>query len=124
MGKNLGQTWRRGTLAKKPETNFKDNKVRPFLKSLPNTWFFKTNERAVRGIPDFILCINGMFVAIELKKDKASEPDELQKFTLKKIKDAKGISFVTCPEDWLVHSKVLTKLAGNSTLMERGSYEN
>jgi hypothetical protein len=91
----------------KPETLFK-NRVRKDLEALKKTWFVKINQVALRGIPDFLLCVNGFFVALELKKDVASSPDELQLYNLKQIKKkARGISFVAHPENW---PEVLAKI--------------
>jgi len=73
-------------------------KVIKYLKSLPNTWFFKVwgggYQRA--GIPDLICCINGVFIAIELKGDKG-RPTELQKMNIRNINAAGGIGVILYP---------------------------
>lgn len=70
-------------------------KVIKFLKSLPNTWFFKVwgggFQRA--GIPDLICCINVVFIAIELKGDNG-KPTELQKMNIRNINAAGGIGII------------------------------
>lgn len=81
-----------------PETRFK-NRVLGELKTLPNAWFFKTQERARRGVPDIILCLNGVFVALELKTD-TGKLDKLQDITLKKIAAANGVSCSVSPATW------------------------
>ena len=45
------------------------------------------------GVPDFLCCVNGMFVAIEAKAGKG-ETTALQEKNLKSIKDAGGIPLV------------------------------
>jgi hypothetical protein len=73
-------------------------KVIKYLNTLPNTWFFKVwgggFQRA--GIPDLILCIKGVFIAIELKGDDG-KPTELQKLNIKEINTAGGIGIILYP---------------------------
>lgn len=89
--------------------------IDPFLKGLPNTWFKKMQEVSKRGIPDYILCINGLFVGMEVKIDKKNA-DPLQTWNLEHIELAKGISIVAKPSNWERISKVLTILSGESNL--------
>lgn len=97
-------------MSKKPETNFKE-RITPYLKKLERTWFVKTQMIAVCGIPDFLLCVNGQFVAIELKKDEHEEPSKLQSWVLRKIIAAGGIGLVVYPRNWNAIHKILVKLA-------------
>lgn len=84
----------------KHETKFK-KKVLEDLKTLKNAWFFKANEVSVRGIPDVILCLNGLFVAIELKKDSLETADPLQTYNGEKIvQKGKGIFYLASPDTW------------------------
>lgn len=69
------------------------------LASIPNIWCEKIQQVGKRGTPDILACVNGKFVAIELKKDDKSLPDKLQQHKLKKIVKAGGVSFVACPEN-------------------------
>jgi hypothetical protein len=85
-------------MAEKAETRFK-NKVRADLASLKNTWFVKIQQQTIRGTPDFLLCVNGVFVAIELKTAKG-KLDRLQEFNLDQIIKARGISIVATPKMW------------------------
>jgi len=63
------------------------------LKALPNTHFFKVADRFTSGISDIIGCVNGRFVAIELKVGY-NKPTALQKAFLKLIEKAGGVSGV------------------------------
>lgn len=81
------------------ETAFKKRAQRD-LRTIPGIWFFKTQEVCVRGIPDLIICLRGLFIAIELKKDEKSKPTELQKHILGLIEKAQGLAFVATPENW------------------------
>lgn len=86
-------------MSKKPETLFKE-KVFEDLKTISNCWFEKIQQVTIRGTPDVLCCVNGKFVALELKKDLKETPDPLQKYKLNKISKAGGHSYTTCPEDW------------------------
>lgn len=88
-----------GILAKLLEKHFQV-KVRRHLKLLPNTWFFKASERSLAGIPDVILCVNGMFIALELKRSLKSKATPLQLYCLELINKSKGIGIVATPENW------------------------
>lgn len=94
----------------KAETKFK-NYIRPKLNKLPNTWVVKIQQVALRGTPDFLLCVNGWFVALELKKDALEEPDPLQRHRLLNIVNSNGIAFVVYPENWEEIYAQLKKLA-------------
>lgn len=86
-------------MARKPETVFKD-RIRPQLDTLPNSWFVKIQQQTIRGTPDFIGCVNGHFVALELKHGIGAPIDALQNYMLLRIHNANGISFVVTPESW------------------------
>lgn len=58
---------------------------------------------ATLGIPDILGCVNGHFVALELKKDakevrKKRGRIKLQRHVLRAIKKAGGYAAVVCPE--------------------------
>jgi hypothetical protein len=55
--------------------------------------------------------VNGMFVALELKKDEDCKADALQKYNLEKINKSKGIGLVVSPENWNKVLKVIQILA-------------
>ena len=80
---------------KKPETLFKE-KIAKKLKE-KGVWFYKTNDKTARGIPDFIICANGKFIAIELKVGD-NKPTKLQEYQLNSIRQAKGVALVIYPE--------------------------
>jgi hypothetical protein len=90
-------------MARKPETVFKE-KVIAYLKKLPRTWYVVVDQRALRGTPDLICCINGHLVGIELKASISETHNsarfKLQQYNLDKIRKAKGFGFVIYPENW------------------------
>jgi len=98
-------------MAKKPETLFKE-KIRPQLDALKNSWWVKTQMRSIRGIPDLLGCVNGYFIALELKTDdKRSELAPLQGYILRKITKAGGIALEVTPETWDDTYQILRILA-------------
>lgn len=79
------------------ETQFKI-KVIKYLKSCPDIWFAKLDDRTHKGYPDIIGLIGnkrdqrGVFFAIELKV-KNNKPDPLQCYTLFRIQQTGGVAF-------------------------------
>jgi penicillin-binding protein-related factor A (putative recombinase) len=100
-------------MAKKPETLFKE-KVRKALDEIPNSFFEKIQQVSIRGTPDFVGCIDGMFIAIELKKSLKDKPDALQEYKLSKIAQSGGIGFVVAPENFKETYQVLLQMAGQA----------
>lgn len=100
-------------MSKKPETTFKEW-VRAKLERLPNTKVFKIQQVGIRGSPDFLMCVNGHFVAMELKKSDKEEPAALQTWNLNCVTNAGGISVVCYPENWAAVWQCLKEIAGKS----------
>lgn len=83
-------------MAKKPETLFKE-RVLKFLDTVPKCWVLKTQELSRRGVPDILMCLEGTFVALELKTD-GGKTDVLQHYELNQIRKAGGISATVSPK--------------------------
>lgn len=97
-------------MAKKPETIFKERVQKDLKREIKNGWFFKVQQRSLRGIPDVIGCVKGKFVAMELKVPRTKtqvKADPLQEWVLSKIILANGIAMVVTPMNW---QEVLTRL--------------
>ena len=64
------------------------------LKKTPNCFCWKTHGGmyGTAGIPDIIACINGRFVAFEVKTE-TGKLSKLQEITIQRIKEAKGKAF-------------------------------
>ena len=60
---------------------------------------FFANKYTKVGVPDILSCINGYFVAVEVKADRGT-PSELQLHTIKQIRDAGGFAFVLYPSGY------------------------
>lgn len=79
--------------------------VRKDLKCLKHCYFLKTQEVALRGIPDYFICLRGNFIALELKREDAQalnfqEKYPLQHYNIEQIKKAGGLAFVITPGNW------------------------
>ena len=84
----------------KPESIFQKRVLRD-LKSLPNCWVLKTQEKTRRGVPDILACYMGKFIALELKASEKSPIAPLQEFELGCINHAMGHAYIAYPENWI-----------------------
>ena len=78
-----------------------ENKIKAFLKQ-QNCWFLKYwggGQFTKSGVPDIIACVNGYFVAIEVKAP-TGKPSALQLYNLEQIKKSGGISILLYPKQW------------------------
>lgn len=94
---------------KKDETVFRHNKVLPFLKKLKNTVSLPIQQMGISGDPDFILCVRGLFIGLELKAE-GGKLSKLQAYKQKKIEKAEGLYIVANPENWPAVQACLYKL--------------
>lgn len=81
------------------EKNF-ENKIKKFLKE-NGCWFVKyfANRNTRAGVPDLLACVNGYFVAIEVK-GPTGKPSELQLWNVEQIRKAGGIAIVLYPDQF------------------------
>lgn len=79
------------------------------LATLPKSFFYKAQATSFRGVPDIVGCLNGLFVAIELKTN--SKLSKIQEYTLKQINYAGGVAIEAHPASWEVIFKALEKFA-------------
>ena len=88
-----------------------ENQIKNFLKSLPNTYYFKywAGPYSKSGIPDIIACVNGRFVAIEVKAENG-HPSELQKRNIRLIQESNGYACIVYPKDFAGLKKELIRL--------------
>ena len=75
------------------EKNF-ENKIKKFLKDR-GCWYVKyfANRNTRAGVPDILACVNGRFVAIEVKAENG-KPTELQKWNVEQIKKCGGLAVI------------------------------
>lgn len=81
------------------EKNF-ENKIKKYLKD-NGCYFVKffANSFTKTGVADVLACVNGYFVAIEVKADKG-KPSELQYYNQREVRKAGGISIIVYPNQW------------------------
>lgn len=83
---------------KKPETRLQD-KCLGYVKELEKNGqpIIAINQHGSafnsRGVPDILMCIKGIFVAVELKI-APNEPSDLQKHYIERIRSARGLAVV------------------------------
>nr|DAX52571.1 MAG TPA: Nuclease [Caudoviricetes sp.] len=72
-----------------------ENKIKKWLKD-KGYWYFKVHGSIYQpsGIPDILACINGKFVAIEVKRSEGGIISTLQKAQIEMIKKNGGIAGV------------------------------
>lgn len=77
-----------------------ENKIKSYLKERGH-WYVKffANSYTRRGIPDILTCVNGKFVAIEVKNE-TGRPSPLQIREINLIKDAGGIAVILKPNEF------------------------
>lgn len=95
-------------MPQKPETRFK-LKVRPLLEAIPHSCWEKIQQVAIRGTPDFIGCVNGKCVVIELKVGQ-NTVDLLQEYKLAKWNKAGAYSCEMHPGNYKVIIELLKEL--------------
>lgn len=92
------------------EKNF-ENKIKAFLRE-QGAWFIKYwagSKFTKDGIPDILACVNGYFVAIEVKASNG-RPSELQKHCVKEINKACGFAVILYPQDWELFKELVNHL--------------
>lgn len=73
-----------------------------------NGWFTKVWGGGYQksGIPDLILCVNGIFISCELKADKGSA-SLLQKMNTSRINKTRGIGIILYPDGFEEFKKIV-----------------
>ena len=97
-------------MPQKPETIFR-KKVRERLELIPNSFWESIQQKTICGTPDILGCINGVFVALELKS-RQGRLTPLQEYKLSQIRTAGGIGLCVHPmnlEEVLLSLKNISK---------------
>ena len=87
-----------------------EKKIKVYLKSI-GAYFIKTHgDRFSKvGTPDILACVNGHFVAVEVKAENG-KPSDLQLYHLEQIRKAGGHSFLLYPKDFEDFKKICENL--------------
>lgn len=83
----------------KDETRFA-KRVDAKLAKIPKSYWFTIQQTTICGDPDRIGVVNGIFVALELKRSRSAKRSELQTYKLAKINDAGGVGRFLYPENF------------------------
>lgn len=77
-----------------------ENKIKKYLKDKGCycVKYFGCNY-STSGTPDILACVNGYFVAIEVKA-QTGKPSELQLAKIRQIREAGGFAYVVYPSGW------------------------
>lgn len=83
-----------------PNGNTPEKRVENHIKAdlQANGWFsvkYFANALTSRGVPDILACVNGTFVAIEVKAPQHGAPTLLQLTNLQHIADAGGVAILS-----------------------------
>lgn len=77
-----------------------ENKIKRYLKERGCYRVkYHGNYFSENGTPDILACVNGYFIAIEVKADNG-HPSELQLVKINDIRKAGGFAYVTYPSGW------------------------
>jgi Holliday junction resolvase len=69
------------------------SKILKELKKIPGIYAHKNITTNRKGIPDIIMCVDGRYVALEVKRP-GGKPTELQKWNIEQIRQAGGTAEV------------------------------
>lgn len=79
---------------KTPEGYVKDD-IKKYLKSIGAYVFVPTQTGFGQQTLDILACVNGFFIAIEVKREGKVEPTPRQAVKIREISDAHGLAFTT-----------------------------
>lgn len=87
-------------MSNQPETNFRKRFEKTFDTYFPRAWRTKIQAGSIRGIPDLIVCEEGVFGAFELKMEQGNEGPQfpLQQRTMEWIQRSGGYASVVYPD--------------------------
>lgn len=68
-------------------------KVKEWLEIQSDIHFYKASDRYHKGVSDFILCVGGVFVGVELKADEGTASPH-QNLFIKQVRNAGGVAGV------------------------------
>jgi len=105
-------------MSKKEETIFKE-KILPELRKLG--YFVKIQQASIRGTPDLIGCINGVFIALELKTD-IGKTSAIQDVNLAKILKNGGIALQVSPATYPAIFSLLVRIRRSTQVNKSRKY--
>jgi hypothetical protein len=95
-------------------------KVKAVLESEGVYYFMPpANGYGRAGIPDFIVCVNGLFFAIETKAN-GNKPTALQIREIETIRRNNGVAVVVDETNWDMVRDLVRRLKGSSIMVPEG----
>lgn len=87
-----------------------ENRIKRFLKE-QGCWYvkFMGNSFTKAGTPDILACVNGYFLAIEVKSSRG-RASELQEYEIKQIRQAGGLALIIKPSTFDVLKEIVFAL--------------
>lgn len=87
-----------------------ERKVRTYIEE-QGGWVVKyfANRMTKVGIPDLLACVNGIFIAIEVKAEKG-KASELQLYNIEEIRKAGGVAIVLYPHQFREFKEIITEI--------------
>ena len=94
-----------------------ENKIKKYIED-QGGWQVKffANRMTKTGIPDILACIDGYFLAIEVKAQNG-KPSELQKHHVQEIINARGLAIILYPQDWDLFVRLVKHLRERSWIL-------
>lgn len=77
------------------------------LREIPDSWWIKPTTTNLKGCPDIIGCLEGLFISIEVK-DIKGKPSTAQEYQGKLIKTAGGIHILA--SSWKNVDVIISKM--------------
>jgi hypothetical protein len=102
-------------MAKKGESNFRVKVKKDLATLFPLVKVFPISQTSIVGTPDFLICMGGIFGALEIK-DESGETSSIQDHELTGTAHAGGYAWCARPSTWdevFAHIEVIAK--GNHT---------
>lgn len=87
-----------------------ENKIKGYIRSVGGycVKYFGCNY-STSGTPDILACVNGYFIAIEVKGPDG-KPSELQLAKIRQIREAGGFAYVVYPSGWFKLKDIINGL--------------
>lgn len=80
---------------------------------------FFANRMTKNGVPDILACVNGYFVAVEVKAQNG-KPSELQKYNVARINSmANGYAVILYPDQFQMFKDIVRALNAEQTTLAR-----
>lgn len=90
-----------------------ENKIKRYLKDVGAYRVkYHGNAYSENGTPDILACVNGYFLAIEVKAPEG-KPSELQLAKIEMIRKAGGFAYVVYPSGWFKLKSIIDGLKGD-----------